>query len=186
MFPKTTNFRVYVFDTLALANASTIPFGYGKIIMIKGDNTRFKLGGGITLSFDTPAAPTAQTFAQLPWFQGQPAFGNAYSAPATATLTAAQLQKRYIITTSAAATSLTLPTATLLGAAIGATRGTEFDFEIDNSAGANIVTLVVGTGIVAATPALTGGATLTVAVGTFGKFKIIFKDATNALIFRTL
>jgi hypothetical protein len=193
MFPKTTKFSVYVFDTLALANASTIAFGFGKIIMIKGDNTRFKLGGGITLSFDTPVAPTAQTFAQLPWYSGQASFGNAYAAPATATLTAAQLMQKYIITTSAAATSLTLPTAALLGAALGATQGFEFEFEIDNSGGSNIVTVVVGTGIVAATPALTGGATLTVAAGTFGKFKIIFKTPNAgapttyaALIFRTL
>lgn len=186
MFPTTTKFKVYVFKTLALAKASTLQFGYGTIIMVKGDNSRFKLGGGNPLSFNTPVAPTSSTFNELAWHATAPAFGNAFAFNVTGTITAANLLKRYITTTSAAAVSLTLPTATLLGAALGATRGDEFDFEIDNSAGANTLTVVVGTGIVAATPALTGGATLTVIAGTFGKFKIIFKDATNALIFRTL
>lgn len=178
---------MYVFSTLAKAQASTKTFGYGTIIMIKGDNTRFKMGGGISLSFDTPVAPTTQTFAQLGWFSAPPAFANATAVNATATLTGAQLiLATYIKSTSAAATSITLPTATDLGTVLGAVQGSEFDFEVDNSAGANTVTLVVGTGIVAATPALTGGATLTVAAGTFAKFKIIFKTATTALIFRVL
>lgn len=187
MFPLTTKFRVYVFDTLALAMASTLQFKYGTIIMIKGDNTRFKLGGGVPVSFDTPPVVTTQTFAQLQWFQTAPSSLNAVAYNATATLTGAQLAiARYITSTSVAATSLTLPTATDLGAVIGAVRGTEFDFEIDNTLGANIVTVVVNTGIVAATPIITGGATLTVAAGTFGKFKIIFKTPTTALIFRVL
>lgn len=187
MFPTTTKFSVYVFKTLALANASTRTFGYGTIIMVKGDNTRFKLGGGITLSFDTPVAPTAQTFAQLQWFSAPPAFANAVAVDTTATLTGAQLiLARYIKSLSAAAVSITLPNATDLGTVLGAVRGSEFDFQIDNSAGANTVTVVVATGIVAATPALTGGATLTVIAGTFAKFKIIFKSATTALIFRVL
>lgn len=186
MFPITTKFRVYVFDTLALANASSIVFGYGTIIMIKGDNTRFKLGGGNTISFDTPPVINAKTFANSPWFNTPAQLSQAFAAPATATLTAAQLAARYIVTTSAAATSLTLPTATLLAAQVGAIQGSVFEFTIDNSGGVNIVTVVVNTGIVAGTPALTGGATLTVPAGQFGVFKIIFKSATTALIYRTL
>src|ERR1700694_1866193 len=62
---------------------------------------------------------------------------------ATATATAAQVASGYITSTSAAATTITLPTGTLLGAALGATQGTTFDLWIDNTAGANTVTIAV-------------------------------------------
>lgn len=178
--------RLIVFDTLAHANASGRLFGYGESAMVDGDGTRIKFGTGNRYSGSEPSGVTAKTFAQLPWTNAAISAATAFAANATATLTAAQLLQRYITSTSVAAVSLTLPTATLLGTALTAVQGTEFDFEIDNSAGANIVTVVVGTGITAATSPITGGATLTVAAGTFGKFKIIFKTATTALIFRTL
>lgn len=190
MFPITTKFSVYVFDTLAQANASGILFGYGKIMVIKGDNTRFKIGGGNTISFDTPAVVNAQTFANTPWVNTAAATSETpfttFAQNATGTITAANLLKKYITSTSAAAVTLTLPTATLLGAALGAARGTEFDFTVDNSAGANIVTVAVGAGIVAGTAVITGSDTLTVAAGAIGKFKIIFKTATTAVLFRVL
>lgn len=137
-----------------------------------------------------------KTFAQLPYtdlggalYKAIPP--NPFAANATATLTAAQILQKYITSTSAAATTLTLDTWANIMTALGITvaaaaKGIEIDFEIDNSAGANIVTVAVGTGITAATPALTGGAALTVAVGSFGKFKLIGKSLTAALIFRTL
>ena len=55
---------------------------------------------------------------------------------ATATATAAQVATGYITSTSASATTITLPTGTLLGAALGAVRGTTLDLYIDNTAGA--------------------------------------------------
>ena len=55
---------------------------------------------------------------------------------ATATVTAAQLKTGLLTSTSAAAVTMTLPTATLMGAAINAVRGTTFDFYVDNTAGA--------------------------------------------------
>lgn len=108
-----------------------------------------------------------------------------FAANATATLTAAQLINKYITSTSAAATGLTLPTATLLGAAINAVRGTKFTFTVDNSAGASTVTMIVGTGITAGTPVITGGAALTVASGQVGEFIVIFITTTTALIYRS-
>lgn len=103
---------------------------------------------------------------------------------ATATLTAAQVVSGYITSTSAAATSLTLPTGTLLGAALGATRGTVFDLYIDNTAGANTVTMVVAVnGILSAAAAAGSGAgagLLTVPSGVTGQacFRLMFSSAT--------
>ncbi len=64
---------------------------------------------------------------------------------ATATASAADVATGYITSTSAAATTITLPTGTALGAAIGATRGTVLELYVDNTAGANTVTMAVAT-----------------------------------------
>lgn len=103
---------------------------------------------------------------------------------ATATATAAQILSGYITSTSGAAVALTLPTATALGALIGAARGTEIEFTVDNSAGSNTVTVTVGAGITAATAVITGSDTLTVLSGKVGRFKILFLTATTALLSR--
>jgi len=103
---------------------------------------------------------------------------------ATATATAAEVATGYITSTSAAATTITLPTGTALGAAIGATRGTTLDLFIDNTAGANTVTIAVATnGILSAAAAAGSGAgagLLTVANGVtgIGCFRIMFSSAT--------
>lgn len=186
-----TRFRLTTFPDLTTANAATNVFGFGDIICILGDTTRFKMGMGVTSSAKFPAAPTGKTFAQLPWTLSDSAITKTptggIAINASATVTAAQMAaSKYFTSTSAAAVNFQLDTATALGTALAAARATEYDFEIDNTAGANTVTVVVGVGIVAATSPITGGATLTVIAGTFGKFKIIFKSATTALIFRTL
>jgi len=104
---------------------------------------------------------------------------------ATATVTASDLSGGLITSTSAAAVALTLPTATDLGTQINASRGTTLDFIVDNNTGANTVTVTVNTGITAiAGPVITGGATLTVASGTVGQFRIYFLTATTAKIAR--
>ena len=104
---------------------------------------------------------------------------------ATATATAAQIHSGVITSTSAVATGITLPTATLLGTELKATQGESFQFVVDNSAGANIVTIIVGSGIVVPTTiVITGSATLTVAAGQVGIFKLYFKSATTATLFR--
>jgi len=112
----------------------------------------------------------------------QPTTANAINA--TATATAAQVADGYITSTSAAATTITLPTGTLLGAALGATQGTSFDLWIDNTAGANTVTIAVATnGILSAAAAAGSGAgagLLTVPSGVtgIGCFRITFASAT--------
>lgn len=101
----------------------------------------------------------------------------------TATATAAQVATGYITSTSAAATTITLPTGTLLGAALGATQGTVFDLYIDNTAGANTVTIAVATnGILSAAAAANGASQglLTVPSGATGLacFRLMFSSAT--------
>ena len=105
------------------------------------------------------------------------------SINATATATAAQVASGYIKSTSAAATTITLPTGTLLGAEIGAIQGTTFDLYIDNTAGANTVTIAVATnGILSAAAAANGASQglLTVPSGATGLacFRIMFSSAT--------
>jgi hypothetical protein len=102
---------------------------------------------------------------------------------ATATATAAQVASGYITSTSAAATTITLPTGTLLGAALGAVRGTVFDLFIDNTAGASTVTIAVAVnGILSALAAAEAGGSglLTVPAGVTGQacFRLMFSSAT--------
>ena len=109
---------------------------------------------------------------------------------ATATATAAQVATGYITSTSAAATAITLPTGTLLGAALGATQGTTLDLFIDNTAGASTVTMVVAVnGILSTAAADTAGSfgDLTVASGVTGlaRYTIMFSSATAYVFTRT-
>jgi hypothetical protein len=103
---------------------------------------------------------------------------------ATTTATAAQVATGYITSTSALATTIALPTGTDLGTALGATRGTTLDLYVDNTAGANTVTIAVATnGILSAAAAAGAGAgagLLTVPSGVtgIGCFRIVFASAT--------
>jgi hypothetical protein len=109
---------------------------------------------------------------------------------ATATASAADVATGYITSTSAAATTITLPTGTALGAAIGATRGTVLELYVDNTAGANTVTMAVATnGILSSAAADTAGSfgDLTIAHGAtgIGRFTIMFSSATAYVFTRT-
>lgn len=102
---------------------------------------------------------------------------------ATATLTPTQVITGYITSTSAAAVTMTLPTGTLLGAALKATQGTVLDLFIDNTAGANTVTIAVATNGILSDAATTTGASfgqLTVASGVTGQgcFRLMFSSPT--------
>ena len=108
----------------------------------------------------------------------------------TATATAAQVVAGYITSTSVGTVSITLPTGTLLGAALGATRGTTLDLFIDNTAGASVVTVVVAVnGILSTAAADTPGSfgDLTIASGVTGlaRFTIMFSSATAYVFTRT-
>ena len=108
---------------------------------------------------------------------------------ASATATAAQVATGYITSTSAASTTITLPTGTLLGAALGATRGTTLDLYIDNTAGASTVTIAVATDGILSSAANDASpfALSTVAAGAtgVGRFTIMFSSATAYVFTRT-
>jgi hypothetical protein len=109
---------------------------------------------------------------------------------ATATATAAEVATGYITSTSAAATTITLPTGTLLGAELGAVQGTVFDLYIDNTAGASTVTVAVAVnGILSTAAADTAGSfgDLTIASGVTGvaRFTLMFSSATAYVFTRT-
>jgi len=109
---------------------------------------------------------------------------------ATGVATAAQVATGYITSTSASPTTITLPTGTLLGAAIGAAKGTVLDLYIDNTGGASTVTIAVATnGILSSAAVDTAGSfgDLTVASGVTGlaRFTIMFSSATAYVFTRT-
>jgi hypothetical protein len=109
---------------------------------------------------------------------------------ATAVATAAQVATGYITSTSAAATSITLPTGTLLGGLIGATRGTSFDLYVDNTAGASTVTMVVSTNAILSSAAVDtaasfGDLTITAGVTGLARFTIMFSSPTAYVFTRT-
>lgn len=109
----------------------------------------------------------------------------------TATATAAQVLTGYITSTSAAATVITLPTGTLLGGALGATAGTVFNLIVDNTAGANTVTIAVAVNGILSDGAVTAGAVafgdLTIASGVTGvaRFTLLFSSPTAYVFSRT-
>lgn len=102
---------------------------------------------------------------------------------ATATLTVDQIEAGVISSTSAAAVTMTTPTAGQIYADLDLAVGTYYDFVIDNSAGANTVTLALD-GSIVALAVVTGGNTLTIASGKVGIFRLYFYSATAAFIAR--
>jgi hypothetical protein len=118
----------------------------------------------------------------------QPTSFNAINA--TADATAAQVADGYITSTSAAGTTITMPTGTALGAALGASRGTVLDLYVDNTAGASTVTMAVNTNAILSTAAAdTAGSfgDLTIAAGATGlaRYTIMFSSATAYVFTRT-
>jgi sulfur carrier protein ThiS len=108
----------------------------------------------------------------------------------TGTATAAQVADGYITSTSAAPVTITLPTGTDLGTALGASRGTVLDLFIDNTAGASTVTVAVNTNAVLSSAAVdTAGSfgDLTIAAGATGiaRFTLMFSSATAYTFTRT-
>lgn len=109
---------------------------------------------------------------------------------ATTTATAAEVATGYITSTSAAPTTITLPTGTLLGAELGAVAGTVHELYVDNTGGASTVTMAVATNGILSDAAETTAASfgqLTVASGVTGqaRFTLMFSSATAYTFTRT-
>lgn len=108
----------------------------------------------------------------------------------SATATSTQVVTGYITSTSAAPTTITLPTGTSLGGLLGATQGTIHDLYIDNTNGASTVTIAVNTNAVLSADAVANGASaglLTVPIGATGIacFRLMFTSATTYAFTRT-
>ena len=111
---------------------------------------------------------------------------------ASATASAAEVATGYITVTSATAVTITLPTGTALGAALGATKGTVLDLYIDNTAStaSGAVTVAVNTNAIlssaaADTPGSFGDLTIPVGATGLARFTIMFSSATAYAFTRT-
>lgn len=114
-----------------------------------------------------------------------------FAVNTSATVSAANFNKGYFTSTSAAGVTLTLPTAANIATQFGAVQGTVFDFFVDNIAGANNVTVAVGAGITAAKQVSDGDTAvdinLVVANGAatgLGHFRLVFSSASAATLHR--
>src|SRR6185437_5575441 len=108
----------------------------------------------------------------------------------TATASASAIVSGYITSTSAALTTITLPTVANLtsqieGSGTTVARGTTLCFTVDNTAGASVVTIATNTGTSVIGPqVIMGETTLTVQNGSLGIFKIVYITTTTAKIIR--
>lgn len=152
----------------------------------RGINTAFPITttSSITAGANTISA-TANSVINAPVVTHTPTAINS-----TATASAAQVATGYITSTSGSATTITLPTGTLLGAALGAVQGTVHELYVDNTAGANTVTMAVAVNGIKSDAANTTAASfgqLTVASGVTGiaRFTLMFSSATAYVFTRT-
>ena len=126
-------------------------------------------------------------------FIGGHQVASANAVNATGTASAAQVATGYITSTSASPTTITLPTGTDLGTAIGAVQGTTLDLYIDNTGGASTVTVAVNTNAILSTGAVDASAAagtfgdLTIASGVtgIGRFTLMFSSPTAYVFTRT-
>jgi hypothetical protein len=174
-----------------LTNRNRLLEKYSQVVREDGLNTNKNVNIGINGS--TPSF----------WVAGPASFGGTFTtnsqivnhsttaANSTSTLTAAQIITGYITSTSAAGTTLTLPTGTLLGTAVGATQGTILVFYVDNTAGASTVTIAVAVNGILSAAAVAGSSAgfglLTVPSGVTGlaEFTIMFSSSTAYVFSRT-
>lgn len=164
------------------------------IVKQQGLNTlkASNLAGLLVDTSGNVTAPGTLSVTGTATFSSANASGHANTAAinSTATATAAQVATGYITSTSGAATTITLPTGTLLGAQLNATQGTIFELYVDNTAGANTVTMAVATNGIKSDAAATTAASfgqLTVASGAtgVGRFTLMFSSATAYVFTRT-
>jgi len=182
---------------MAITNKNRLLEKYVQVVRMDGLNTNKNVNVGIaaggstaTLSVGTGGINTTGSLSGASVAGSTPISHSPVAINATATATAAQVATGYITSTSATTATITLPTGTLLGAAIGAVQGTVLDLYIDNTAGANTVTLAVATNGIKSDAANTTAASfgqLTVASGAtgIGRFTLMFSSATAYVFTRT-
>lgn len=173
----------------------------GNAVLSKGTLANLpSAAAGFAVGGQYIATDTGATFVNL-GTTATSAFAGIASAPmghpttaainSSGTATAAQVATGYITSTSASPTTITLPTGTLLGAALNASAGTIFEFYVDNTAGASTVTIAVAVnGILSAAAAAGSTANfglLTVPSGVTGlaQFTCMFSSPTAYAFSRT-
>lgn len=186
-------------------NAASNPTTLTQSVIIGANSGVAALTGTNRIGLGYSAAPTKNNQFSIPssitevmFYQSQLRVGSVVedrvnvTANATATLTGAQIVSGFITCTSGAATSLTLPTGTDLGAAVSAVRGTVIKFYIDNTLGANNVTIIANTDAIqsalsAAVANADGFGKLVIPAGASGlaEFTIMFSSATTYVFSRT-
>ncbi len=198
-------------DGLITAN-NGVTLGTGKDLVgsstssILFNTNKFTVAGatGNTVIAGTLGVTGVTTFSASPVFQNGETISNATDGSfiipniirkhtpvafnSTGTLSAANMLAGVVSCTSTSAVTMTTPTATAIAALIaGAGQGTAFDLIIDNSASTSsgAVTLALDGSIAVVNPAIiTGGATLTLAVGTTAKFSFYFLSGTTMKCYR--
>lgn len=93
------------------------------------------------------------------------------------------IRKGLITSTNTGAQTITMPTDAVLRASIKPTFCMQLEFTVENT-GTGIITVAVATGVTVAPAIVTGSDTLTVAVGSIGIFRLIFKSAGGTLLSR--
>jgi hypothetical protein len=120
------------------------------------------LYGEIQMSRTTFSGPVASTNGFIPNKNPNLAV-NATAALAADTFVASG----YITSTSAGATTITLPTAATMSVQLGAVAGQEYSFIVNNTAGASNVTIALGTG-----GTLSDAATIAASAVAFGRLVV--------------
>lgn len=181
---------------MAIINKNRLVEKYIEVIRQDGLNTNKNVNigvaaGGSTATLSVGSGGISTTGAVTSNAAGITNHTTTAAINSTATATAAQIATGYITSTSAAATTITLPTGTLMGAQLGATQGTVFTFYVDNTAGANTVTIAVATNGILSSAAVSGSTAnfglLTIASGVTGvaHFTMMFSSATAYVFSRT-
>jgi len=103
----------------------------------------------------------------------------------SATIADGDMTKAYFTSTTAAAVTITLRTATQLSTELGVTGKGIYRFVLENAGATNNLTLAVATGITVGTTALTGGDSLVVTPAqNVAEFELIFTGPTAAKLRR--
>lgn len=179
---------------MAITNKNRLLEKYVQVVREDGLNTNKNVNIGIAGATSTASLSvgTGGINTTGPFTSGNQVVSHTpVAVNSTATLTPAQVISGYITSTSAAGTTMTLPTGTLLGGAVGATQGTVLVLYIDNTAGASTVTIAVATNGILSAAAVAGSAAgfglVTVPSGVTGlaEFTLMFSSATAYVFSRT-
>lgn len=188
-------------ETIDGSSTKVISANYGWIVIrsdganwnVIGSNIASAGSGDVTAAGSNAFSSTnthsgAETFTGTTKIKGLIITATLTAINTTGAITASQLAAGGISSTTAAGVTATLPTATLLYAALGSPGvGASFIFVAQNTAGSNTLTIAVNTGITVGAGIPTGSDTLTIANSAtqgIGVFRLVFSSTTTAILTR--